>query len=102
MFTITKFEYRQRSGVGIGGVWKDEPLWYAEIEVNKNTLCFSRFDTETDWFCDTHFRGSIPVFHHGEGNRSCAKQSAKGDLKAELDKRKASYTGQLKKVYGVA
>jgi hypothetical protein len=101
-FTIESIEYHQRSGFGIGGAWKDNPIWVAVVKVGKITLGFSRFDSENEWLCDYQFNGGLPVFCHGEGSRSCLKQAAKGELQIALDKAKENYSGGLKNVHGVA
>jgi hypothetical protein len=81
---IRQFEYRVR--------WQGEPLWYAVVEVQGDLLWFSRFDTETTWYCDAHFGANgFPYFCHGEGSRCCHKQAARGPLAAALYERKKDW-----------
>lgn len=60
-------------------------FWYAEASIGQYTLCFSRYKTETDWFCDAKFLKGLPCFVHGAGSRSCMKQVAKGEMLEALD-----------------
>ena len=100
---LTKFEYHQRSGFGIGGAWKNTPVWVAEVESKGHLFGFSRFDNETNWCCDYHFGANMyPYFCHGEGSRSCSKQIATGELAAMLDKAKSEWNGSMLSVHGVA
>lgn len=97
---VTKFEYHQKQGYGIGGPWRDKPIWIAIVQIDENSLHFSRFDHETQWLCDAHFgKGCFPYFCHGEGSRCCIKKAATGELAALLDKMKAEYTGGLVEAY---
>ena len=81
-YTITTFEHRPDSYI------RTKPMWYAAVEVEGNTLMFSRYDDETEWYCDAHFGANgLPHFCHGEGSRCCRKQVAAGELKAMLDER---------------
>ena len=92
---IQSFEYHVRRGVGIVGAWQNEPLWCATVAVEDQTLMFSRYDTEDEWYCDAHFGAhGYPYFCHGEGSRSCRKQVATGDLKDALDARKREWGGK--------
>lgn len=83
-FTIRQFEYHV--------TWKGEPLWYAAVDVQGDLLWFSRFDDETQWYCDAHFGPTgFPHFCHGEGSRCCLKTTAIGRLKGALDERKQQW-----------
>jgi hypothetical protein len=86
---VTTFECHVRHGVGIGGPWQDEPLWYAVVGIGGATLHFSRYDCESEWYCDAHFgAGGVPYFCHGEGSRCCLKKVATGRLRQALEARR--------------
>ena len=79
---ITTFEHRPDSYI------REKPMWYAVVEVEKRTLMFSRYDDESQWYCDAYFGpNGFPHFCHGEGSRCCRKQVATGELKDLLDER---------------
>ena len=83
-FTIRQFEYHV--------TWRQETLWYAAVEAGGDLLWFSRFDTETEWYCDAHFGAKgFPYFCHGEGSRCCRKHVATGALKEALDEQKRAW-----------
>jgi len=57
-----------------------------------HSLTFSKYLHETEWYCDAHFGPNLyPFFAHGTGGRSCMKQIAQGELKAQLDEREKQY-----------
>jgi hypothetical protein len=87
---ITKFEKRQKSSVLSGNT---SNLFFAEVEIGDNILTFSQLENETEWYCDSRFgrKNMYPYFCHGEGSRSCLKQMAQGELKNELEKKKAEF-----------
>jgi len=89
---VNQCEYHVRRGVGLVGPWQDEPLWYASVQVGEDTLLFSRFDTEDQWYCDAHFGANgYPYFCHAEGSRCCRKQVATAELKDALDAKKRQW-----------
>jgi len=58
----------------------------AKIKVGSSTFYFSRYDTETEWYLDSHFENDwMPVFHHGEGSRCCTKKVAKNELEEAIN-----------------
>ena len=81
-YTITTLKRKAESFV------RAQPIWYACVEVEGQTLMFSRYDEESQWYCDAHFGANgFPHFVHGEGSRCCRKQVAIGELKEQLDER---------------
>lgn len=101
-FTIKDFRYIQRSGVGVGGVWKNKPLWVAKVELNGGTIHVSRFDEEKTWYADSAFTAKgIPLFCHGEGSRCCLKRPVNDDVHKALQDMKDNHSGELEEVYGL-
>lgn len=59
----------------------------AKITQGKECLemCFSKYSTESEWYCDATFRNGMPVFCHGEGSRSCMKRAAQNEIKEAIE-----------------
>ena len=106
-FIITEIAYHQRSGVGIGGHWQNEPIWVATVEAGNRVYSFSRLPSDSGWCADSCFGkdNMYPYFCHGEGSRCTAKQVATGELAAALDDARAEHASshpEPEPVYGVA
>lgn len=83
---ITKKE-RKEATLGLSIPRGAEYLEVAVAEIGRISLYFSRYSTEEDWYLDSQFNdGWMPVFHHGEGSRSCKKQIAQGELLEAITK----------------
>lgn len=72
---------RKKPQLGLSCPRGAKHLDIAKVEIGKTQLFFSRYSTESEWYLDSQFEnGWMPVFHHGEGSRCCAKKVAQGQL----------------------
>lgn len=91
---VIKLEFHVRSGVGIGGSWKNKPVWVADVEVGKTYVSFTRYPSETEWYCDFLLHDGLPGFSHGEGDRTVRKKIAVGALKVAIEEAKVKWIAE--------
>ena len=103
---MTDIRKIQRSGVGIGGMWKHPPLWVATIKDQGTdwVLSVSQLLDEDKWYVDSCFNMSnmYPHFCHGEGARGLAKQVIiEENVVAYLKLKQEQWGDKIEEVHGL-
>jgi len=83
---------RKEATIGLSAPRGAKFLDVADVKIGNTTLCFSRYNTESEWLLDSQFKdGWMPIFHHGEGSRCCSKKAAQAELAEMLDETPTFY-----------